>query len=156
MIYIDADACPVREETVRVAERHGTPVVVVSNGGIRPSSHPLVEFVIVGDGADMADRWIAHRIGPGDVCITTDTVLAARVVEAGARVIRPNGDVLTRSNIGNALALRDLAADLRAADTLGPGGRARPFSRADRSRFLQALDATLVAISREVPGQMLR
>jgi uncharacterized protein len=142
VIYVDADACPVREETVRVAERYGHPVRIVSNGGLRPSRHPLVETVIVAEGADAADRWIAERIGPGDVCVTADTPLAAKCLAAGARALRPNGEAFTPANIGTALALRDLSADLRAADPFRQGG-GRPFTRADRSRFLQALDAAL-------------
>jgi uncharacterized protein YaiI (UPF0178 family) len=142
VIYVDADACPVREEVVRVAERHGVPVRIVSNGGIRPSPHPLVETVIVPEGPDAADRWIAERVGPGDVCVTADTPLAARVLEAGARALRPNGEAFTEANIGEALAMRDLMADLRAADPFRRGG-GRPFGRGDRSRFLEALDAVL-------------
>jgi uncharacterized protein YaiI (UPF0178 family) len=142
VIYVDADACPVREEVVRVAERHGVPVRIVSNGGIRPSPHPLVETVIVPEGPDAADRWIAERVGPGDVCVTADTPLAARVLEAGARALRPNGEAFTKANIGEALAMRDLMADLRAADPFRRGG-GRPFGRGDRSRFLEALDAVL-------------
>ena len=139
-LYIDADACPVRGEAVRVAERHGLKVFVVSNGGIRPDPHPLVETVIVPEGPDAADRWIAERIGPGDVCVTADVPLAARCIEAGARAIRPNGEAFTEANIGQALAMRDLMADLRAANPLGAGGGGKPFGRADRSRFLDALE----------------
>jgi hypothetical protein len=144
MIYVDADACPVKDEVVRVAERHGAPVVMVGNGGIRPSAHPLVRVKVVPEGPDAADRWIAERIGPGDVCVTADVPLAARCVAAGARALRPNGEAFTPANVGAALAMRDLMADLRAADPLRPGG-GRPFSRADRSRFLQALEAALRA-----------
>jgi uncharacterized protein YaiI (UPF0178 family) len=142
-LYIDADACPVRTEALRVAERHGVRVFVVSNGGIRPDPHPLVETVIVAEGPDAADRWIAERIGPGDVCITADVPLAARCIEAGARAVRPNGEAFTPANIGHALAMRDLMADLRAANPLGAGGGGKPFGRADRSRFLDALDRLL-------------
>jgi uncharacterized protein len=148
VIYVDADACPVRAETVRVAERHGARVAMVSNGGVRPSGHPLVELVIVPEGPDAADRWIAERIGPGDVCVTGDVPLAARCLEAGARALRPNGEAFTASNIGSSLAMRDLMADLRAADPFRPGG-GRPFGRADRSRFLEALERELRAAARE-------
>jgi uncharacterized protein YaiI (UPF0178 family) len=147
-IFIDADACPVRAEACRVAERHKLPVHVVSNGGIRPDPHPLVETVVVPEGADAADRWIAERIGPGDICVTADVPLAARCIEAGARAIRPNGEVFTPANIGHALAMRDLMADLRAANPLGPGGGARPFGKADRSRFLDALERLVRAALR--------
>jgi uncharacterized protein len=148
-IYIDADACPVRAEALRVADRHKAPVLVVSNGGIRPDPNPLVETVIVPEGADAADRWIAGRIGAGDICVTADVPLAARCIEAGARAIRPNGEVFTPANIGHALAMRDLMADLRAANPLGAGGGARPFGRADRSRFLDALERLVRAAMRE-------
>ena len=89
MIYVDADACPVRDEAVRVAERHGVPVIFVTNGGFRPSAHPLVSIVVVEEGADAADKWIAERIGPGDVCVTADVPLAARCVERGRAGARP-------------------------------------------------------------------
>lgn len=147
MIYVDADACPVRAEVVRVAERHGAPVTMVANGGIRPSPHPLVEVVVVETGADAADQWIAGRIGPGDVCVTADVPLAARCVEAGARVLGPDGAPFSEANVGARLAMRDLMADLRAADPFCAGG-GRPFGRADRARFLQALDAALNGIAR--------
>lgn len=140
IIYIDADACPVKEETLKVAERHGLEVVIVSNGGIRPSRDPMVKTVVVPEGADAADMWIAERIGPGDVCVTGDIPLAARCLEAGAQAIRHNGEPFTPANIGNMLGMRDLMADLRAANPLSAGGGPKPFSRADRSRFLQALD----------------
>jgi uncharacterized protein YaiI (UPF0178 family) len=139
-LYIDADACPVRAEALRVAGRHGLGVAVVSNGGIRPDPDPRVRTVIVPEGPDAADRWIAERIGRGDVCVTADVPLAARCIEAGARAIRPNGEAFTEANIGQALAMRDLMADLRAANPLGAGGGARPFGRADRSRFLDGLE----------------
>ena len=140
VLYIDADACPVKDEALRVAERLGLKVFVVANGGIRPNPHPLVETVIVPEGADAADMLIAERIGPGDVCITGDIPLAARCIEAGAQALRHNGEAFTAANIGNALAMRDLMADLRAANPLVAGGGAKPFSRADRSRFLDALE----------------
>ncbi len=142
MIYVDADACPVRDETLRVAERHGVAVVYVTNGGIRPVRHPLASIQIVPADADAADRWIAERIGPGDLCVTADVPLATRCVERGARAIAPGGAVTTSANAGAKLATRDLMADLRAADPFRQGG-GRPFSRADRSRFLDALEGLL-------------
>lgn len=148
-IFIDADACPVRAETLRVASRHRLRVYMVSNGGIRPDPDPLVETVIVDEGADAADRWIAERTQKGDICVTSDVPLAARCIEAGGRAIRPNGEHLTSANIGHALAMRDLMTDLRAANPLGTGGGARPFSRADRSRFLDALERMVQAAMRE-------
>ena len=139
-IYVDADACPVRDEALRVAGPHGLEVFLVSNGGIRPRTDPLVHVVIVSEGADAADRWIAERIGLGEICVTADTILAARCIEAGAQAIRPNGETFTNANIGQALAMRDLMADLRAARPLAQGGGGRPFTRADRSRFLDNLE----------------
>lgn len=139
VIYIDADACPVKAEAERVAVRHGLRMVLVSNGGIRPSANPLVESVFVGAGADEADKWIAAACGAGDVVVTGDIPLAARCIEARALVLRHNGEELSRANIGNVLATRDLMADLRAADPFRQGG-GRPFSKTDRSRFLEALE----------------
>lgn len=150
MIYVDADACPVRAEAERVALRHGLTLHVVSNGGIRPSSHPLVQTVIVAAGPDAADDWIADRAGPGDVVVTADIPLASRVIAAGASVVKPDGEILTARNIGPARASRDLMADLRAADPFRQGG-ARPFSRADRARFLDSLERAIRA-ARAVPG----
>lgn len=138
-LYIDADACPVKAEAERVATRHRLPVMIVSNGGIRPSANPLVQTIIVPDGPDEADKWIASRAGPGDIVVTTDIPLAARCVEAGAQVLKPDGTALTQANIGNILATRDLMSDLRAADPFMQG-RARSFSKADRSQFLTALE----------------
>ena len=102
-LFIDADACPVKAEAERVATRHNVPMKVVSNGGLRPSPNPLVEHVIVPEGPDVADIWIADRAGPGDVVITGDIPLAAKCVEAGARVLKHNGESLTAANIGNCL-----------------------------------------------------
>ncbi|WP_373355749.1 YaiI/YqxD family protein [Pseudoroseicyclus sp. CXY001] len=146
MIYVDADACPVRAEAERVALRHGLKMFVVSNGGIRPSREPLIETVIVPDGPDVADKWIADHAGPGDVVITNDIPLAARAVEAGALVVKPDGEQLNARNVGQALASRDLMADLRSADPFRQGG-GRPFSRRDRSRFLDSLERAVRAAS---------
>ena len=139
-LYIDADACPVKEEAKRVAHRHKLRVYVVSNGGIRPDPHPMVETVVVPDGPDVADMWIAERVGAGDICVTSDVPLADRVVKAGAVAIKPDGEVFDATSIGNALAMRDLMTDLRSADPFRQGG-GRPFSKADRSRFLDRLEA---------------
>jgi len=137
--YIDADACPVKDEALRVAQRHQIKVFIVSNGGIRPNPHPLVETVVVPDGPDVADMWIADRATMGDVVVTNDIPLAAKCVATGAQVLGHNGEVFTEANIGNRLAMRDLMADLRAADPFRQGG-GKPFSRADRSRFLEQLE----------------
>lgn len=147
MIYVDADACPVKVEVERVGTRNGVRMFVVSNGGLRPSQNPLVETVIVPDGPDVADMWIADRAGPGDVVITGDIPLAAKCVAAGARVLKHNGEALTAANIGNVLATRDLMADLRAADPFRQGG-GKGFTKADRSRFLEALERELRAAKR--------
>ncbi len=147
-IYIDADACPVKDETLRVAARHKLRVYIVSNGGLRPNPHPLVEIVVVDDGPDVADMWIADRIKPGDICITGDIPLAAKCLEAGGRALRHNGDAFTRANIGNQLAMRDLMADLRAADPFRQGS-GKPFSKADRSNFLNALEREVQLAKRE-------
>lgn len=147
-LYIDADACPVKAEAERVATRLQVPVVMVCNGGIRPSRNPLVSLVVVEHGADAADMWIAARCGPGDVVVTADTPLADRCVKAGARVLTPVGEPLTQANIGPRLATRDLMQDIRAANPLHQGGGGAAFGKADRSRFLQALDTVLVAALR--------
>ncbi|WP_062762291.1 YaiI/YqxD family protein [Falsirhodobacter sp. alg1] len=141
-VYVDADACPVKAEVERVATRNQVRVHMVSNGGIRPSANPLIQSVFVSEGPDVADMWIADRAGAGDVVITNDIPLAARCVEAGALVLRPDGDPLTAANIGNVLATRDLMADLRSADPFRQGG-GRAFSKADRSRFLDALERAI-------------
>lgn len=141
-LYLDADACPVKAEAERVATRHQIRMYVVSNGGLRPSQNPLVENVIVDAGPDVADMWIADRAGVGDVVVTGDIPLAAKCVAAGARVLKHNGEALTEANIGNVLATRDLMADLRAADPFRQGG-GKGFTKADRSRFLEALEREL-------------
>ncbi|GAA6191225.1 YaiI/YqxD family protein [Phaeobacter gallaeciensis] len=147
-LFIDADACPVKAEAERVATRHRLKMYVVSNGGLRPSPNPFVENVIVAAGADEADMWIAERCGKGDVVVTGDIPLAAKCIEAGARVIRHNGEAFTPANIGQQLAMRDLMADMRAANPLGAGGSGKAFSKADRSRFLDALERELRAAAR--------
>ena len=148
MIYVDADACPVKAEVERVATRKRIKVAMVCNGGLRPSANPLVEMVFVSDGPDVADMWIAERAGPGDVVVTGDIPLAAKCVAAGARVIKHDGESLNAANIGNVLATRDLMADIRAADPFRQGG-GRAFSKADRSRFLAGLDRALRAAGKD-------
>jgi uncharacterized protein len=143
-LYIDADACPVKAEAETVATRHRVRMVVVSNGGIRPSQNPLVESVFVSSGPDEADKWIAEACGPGDVVVTGDIPLAAKCVAAGARVVKHNGEELTADNVGMALATRDLMQDLRSADPFRQGG-GKMFGKADRSRFLDVLDRVLRA-----------
>lgn len=145
-IYVDADACPVKAEVERVATRLAIPVVLVCNGGIRPPQNPLISLQIIAEGPDVADQWIAEQCGPGDIVVTADIPLADRCVKAGAQVLQHDGQILTDANIGGRLATRDLMADIRAADPFHQGG-GRPFSKADRSRFLQALDkAAMLAL----------
>ncbi|MEL6684295.1 MAG: YaiI/YqxD family protein [Pseudomonadota bacterium] len=147
MIYVDADACPVKAEVERVGTRHKMKIFVVSNGGIRPSANPFVETVVVPDGPDVADMWIADRAKAGDVVITGDIPLAARCIENGALVLKHNGEALTQANIGNVLATRDLMADMRAADPFRQGG-GKPFGKADRARFLDGLERALRAAAK--------
>ena len=145
-ILVDADACPVKEEIYKVAFRHAVPVTVVSNSPIRVPAHELIDRVVVSDGFDAADDWIAERAAPGVICVTADILLADRCLKAGASVIAPNGKPFTTSSIGSAIATRAIMADLRAGgDQLG--GPA-PFAKADRSRFLSALDEALVRLKR--------
>lgn len=146
-LYIDADACPVKAEAERVATRMRLPMVLVCNGGLRPSPNPFVRLQIVPDGPDEADKWIAEACGPGDVVVTSDIPLADRCLKAGAQVVQHNGEVLTLANIGGRLATRDLMQDMRAADPFmqGKGGG---FGKAERARFLQALDRVMAAAVR--------
>ena len=145
-ILVDADACPVKDEIYKVAWRLDVPVTIVSNSPIRVPAHPLIERVVVSDAFDAADDWIAQSAGPGAVVVTADILLADRCLKAGAAVLSPAGKPFTTSSIGAAVATRAIMADLRAGgDQLG--GPAA-FSKADRSRFLQALDAMLVKLVR--------
>jgi uncharacterized protein YaiI (UPF0178 family) len=141
-LYIDADACPVKAEAERVATRLQVLMVLVCNGGLRPSPNPLVSLRIVAEGPDEADKWIAEACGPGDVVVTADLPLADRCLKAGAQVVQHDGEVLSAANIGPRLATRDLMADIRSANPFHQGGGAG-FSKADRSRFLQSLDRLL-------------
>lgn len=145
-ILVDADACPVKDEVYKVALRQGVPVTIVSNSPIRVPVHPLIGREVVGDGFDAADDWIAERVDKGTVVVTADILLADRCLKAGGMVIAPTGKPFTAASIGSAIAVRAIMADLRAGgDQLG--GPA-PFSKADRSRFLQMLDETLVRLPR--------
>jgi hypothetical protein len=143
-ILVDADACPVKEEIYRVAFRREVPVRVVSNSRIRVPDHPLIERVLVSNAFDGADDWIAEEANGRTVVITGDILLADRCLKKGATVIGPNGKVFTSANIGGAIATRAIMADLRAG--AGVTGGPAPFGKADRSRFLQALDAALVRL----------
>jgi len=145
-IYVDADACPVKTEVYRVAERHGLKVFVVANSVLAVPQHPTIERVIVGEGFDAADDWMAERARRGAVVITADIPLASRCVKAGADVIGPTGRPFTASSVGLALATRNLLQDLRAGGAVTGGPR--PFSPRDRSAFLSALDLAIVRLER--------
>ena len=141
-IYIDADACPVKEEVYKVAIRNSTKVLVVSNGGIRPHPHSLISLQIVADGLDVADDWIAERADPNDLVITNDIPLADKCIKNGATVIKPDGTKLDDSNIGSVLANRNLMTEMRSADPYYRG-RGREFSKQDRANFLNVLEAEI-------------
>lgn len=141
-LYLDADACPVKDEAIRVAERRDVPVVIVSNRGFRTNGHPLLRSVMVPATPDAADDWIAAEIAPGDVCVTNDIPLAARCVEKGARAVSPSGKIFDSDSVGMALAMRNLMTDLRDTGEIGGGGP-KGFSQKDRSRFLDVLDSLL-------------
>ena len=145
-VYVDGDACPVKDEVARVAGRHGLTVHIVSNGGIRPSREPHVRTVTVPEGADAADDWIAGRIGDGDVAVTADIPLAARCLARGAAVLGPSGTPFTEEGIGMALGMRELNRHLREAT--GQPTRNAGFGPRDRSHFLGALENTIQAIKR--------
>jgi uncharacterized protein YaiI (UPF0178 family) len=149
-IYVDADACPVKEEIYRVAARHRLPVVVVAVGFIRVPQDPLIERVAAGGGPDAADDWIAERASVGDIVITADVPLASRCVKTGAAVIAPNGKPFTEESMGMTLAVRNLMHDLRSAGEVTGGPR--PFSPRDRSAFLSALDETIRRLQRPRTG----
>ena len=146
-IYVDADACPVKEEVYRVARRHGVKVYVVANAPLRVPAEDLIELVVVRGGFDAADDWIAAHAGPGDVAITSDIPLADRCLKAGARVLGPKGHAFTEDSIGEALATRALLDMLRQSGEVS-GGPA-PFAKSDRSRFLSKLDEALHAVRRQ-------
>lgn len=150
-IFIDADACPVKGEVYRVAARYGLHVFVVSNGWINTLRQPWIEQVVVDAGPDVADDWIAERAGPGDIVITSDIPLADRCLKAGAQALKSNGSPFTPDSIGSALAGRMVGEHLRSMGvaTSGPP----PFSTADRSRFLQALDQAVVRAKKAVAAR---
>ena len=147
-IFIDADACPVKDEIYKVAARYGLKTYVVSNSFMQIPASPLIERVIVDAGPDIADDWIAERAARGDIVITNDIPLADRVLKSGAAAIKPNGQPFTADSIGSALAQRSIMEHIRSTGEITGGPR--PFDRADRSRFLQALD-TAIQKSRRMP-----
>ena len=146
-IYVDADACPVKAEVYRVAERHGLKVYVVSNSPIAVPREPWIEGVVVGAGPDAAEDWIASRATQGDIIVTADVPLASRGVKAGAAVIAPNGKAFDEDSIGMQLATRNLLHELRGAGEITGGPK--PFAPRDRSKFLSALDRAIVRIKRQ-------
>lgn len=146
-ILVDGDACPVKPEVFKVAERYAVPVTVVANSFVNLPRHPLFGRVIVGDGFDAADDWIAERAAPGIIVVTADVPLAARVVKAGATALAPTGKPFSEAGIGLALATRNLMSDLRAAGEMTGGPR--PFSARDRSSFLSALDEAINRLRRQ-------
>ncbi|WP_119458400.1 YaiI/YqxD family protein [Rhodospirillaceae bacterium SYSU D60014] len=145
-IYIDGDACPVKDEVLRVAERHALIVHLVSNRWLRVTESPLVRRVVVPEGLDAADDWIAEHIGDNDIVVTADIPLAARCLKKGARALGPTGKPFTENSIGMAVAMRDLMAQLRDSGEIKGGGPA--FSKQDRSRFLEALEQMIQSIRR--------
>jgi uncharacterized protein YaiI (UPF0178 family) len=149
-IFVDGDACPVKAEVQRVAARYGLTLHLVTNSGLRLGVAPGVHMVVVRGGFDAVDDWIAEAIGADDIAITADILLARRCLEKGATVIGPDGRAFTRDNIGAAVAMRALKADLRDMGEIRGG--ARPFSRQDRSRFLDTLDAAVQALRRRHAG----
>ena len=151
IFYIDADACPVKDEVYRVASRLGAPVKVVSNSFMMIPFDPLIERVVVDAGPDIADDWIAERAGPGDIVITADIPLASRCLKGGAQVIGPRGDPFTADSIGSALAGRAVMEHLRSMGEITGGPK--PFGPKDRSNFLQALDAAAHRAKRAVRPQ---
>jgi uncharacterized protein len=147
-ILVDADACPVKDEIYKVAFRRAVPVTIVSNSPIRVPAHDLIDRVVVGDGFDATDDWIAERADKSAVCVTADILLADRCLKAGATVIAPNGKPFTTTSIGAAIATRAIMADLRAGGDAVGGPP--PFGKTDRSRFLSALDEALVRLERRL------
>ena len=145
-IFIDADACPVKDEAIAVAARHRLKTYLVCDGGIRPSQDPMVELIIVNQGENAADDWIAENIKKTDICITNDIPLASRCLEQGALAIKPNGDQFTKDGIGIALANRNLMQDLRETGQITGGPK--PFSKFDISNFLNRLETTVQAAKR--------
>jgi uncharacterized protein YaiI (UPF0178 family) len=146
-LYIDADACPVKDEVYRVAARYGLKTYVVANTPIAVPKHPLIERVTVPEGPDVADDWIAERAGPGAIAVTADVPLASRCVKAGATTLAPTGKEFDADSVGMALATRNLMDDLRSAGEVTGGPK--PFGPRERSAFLQALDRAIVRLKRE-------
>lgn len=141
-IYVDADACPVKDEVTKVAVRNKISTYMVCNGGIRPFKNLLIKLIIVSEGADEADKWIFSNVLADDIVVTADIPLAAKCLDKGANVIKHDGQVLTVNNIGNILATRDLMSDLRSSDPFLKG-KNKSFSQIDRGRFLNSLQSLI-------------
>jgi len=146
-LYIDADACPVKDEAVKVGVRHNLPIIFVSNSWMRLDDHPLVERVVVSEGPDEADNWIVEQCGGDDIVVTTDIPLAARALEKGAEALRPTGKAFTQDNIGMALAMRELNQELRESGEIK--GHNPGFTKADKSNFLQELESIIQRLNRK-------
>jgi uncharacterized protein YaiI (UPF0178 family) len=147
-IYVDADACPVKKEIERVASRNKIEVLLVSNGGLRPISHPLIQNVFVSTDSDAADKWIVDNGQSNDLVITADIILADNCIKKGMLVLKPNGEELNQANIGNTLSLRDLSSDLRAANPFFQGS-GKTFSKQDKIRFLDSLEKIIRIINQK-------
>ena len=149
-VLIDGDACPVKDETYKVALRHKVPVTVVSNSWFRVPDNPLIELVVVSDGFDAADDWIAEQSSADAIVVTADILLADRALKSGARVLSPKGKPFTENSIGGAIATRAIMADLRAGAVGENIGGPAPFTQKDRSRYLSALDETINSMKRSM------
>ena len=153
-IYVDADACPVKNEIERVATRHNLETYIVCDGGIRPSLNPLIQLVIVNQGADAADDWIVDHIKKSDICITNDIPLAGRCLKKKAFALKPNGKSYTDDNIGIALATREIMEKIR--ETGEMTGGPPPFSKADRSKFLDQMEMTVLKAKKSHKKETIR
>ena len=142
-IYVDADACPVKDEIVKVATRHKIQVFMVCNGGIRPFRNNLINLIIVSEGSDEADKWIFEKIKSEDIVVTSDIPLASKCIDKGASVLKHDGLILNVMNIGNVLATRDLMSDLRSSDPFLQG-KNKNFTKADKSKFLNSLEILII------------
>ena len=147
-IYVDADACPVKNEVERVATRHKLKTYMVCDGGIRPSLNPLIQLVVVNQGADAADDWIADNIGKSDICVTNDIPLASRCLKKGAFALKPNGKNFTEDNIGLALATRGIMEKIRESGEITGGPP--PFSKVDRSKFLDQMEMIVLKAKKSI------
>ena len=152
-IYVDADACPVKKEIERVASRNKIEVLLVSNGGLRPISHPLIQNVFVSTDSDAADKWIVDNGQSNDLVITADIILADNCIKKGMLVLKPNGEELNQANIGNTLSLRDLSSDLRSANPFFQGS-GKTFSKQDKIRFLDNLEKIIRIINQKNPDNI--